>query len=54
MISIIWGGEAFSNNVAAAPKRNGNTANPPSPKVKAKGGEPTKTSSGTTPRTSFA
>jgi hypothetical protein len=41
MISIIWGGEAFSTNVAAAPKRSGNTARPPSPKVKAKGGDPT-------------
>ena len=54
MISIMFGGEAFSSRVAVAPKRSGNTASPPSPKVKANGGEPTNTSSGVTPRTSFA
>ena len=54
MISTMLGGEAVSRSVAAAPKRSGNTARPPSPKVKARGGEPTKTSSGVTPKTSFA
>ena len=48
MISIMLGGVALSSSVAAAPKRSGKTASPPSPKVKASGGEPTKTSSGVT------
>ena len=48
------GGEAVSKSVAAAPKRNGKIANPPNPKVKAKGGDPTKTSLGVTCRTSLA
>ena len=46
MMSMRLGGVAFSINAAAAPKRSGNTARPPSPKVKAIGGEPTKTSVG--------
>ena len=50
MISIMLGGEAFSSSVAAAPKRSGKIASPPSPKVKASGGEPTNTSSGVTPQ----
>ena len=54
MISIMLGGEAFSSSVAAAPKRSGKIASPPRPKVKASGGEPTKTSSGVTPSTSLA
>ena len=54
MISTMLGGDAFSSNVAAAPKRNGNTASPPSPNVKASGGEPTKISSGVTASTSLA
>ena len=41
MISIMFGGEAFSSNVAAAPNLSGNTARPPRPKVNASGGEPT-------------
>ena len=53
MISIMFGGEAVSSKVAAAPNRSGNTASPPSPKVKASGGDPTKTSSGVTFSTSF-
>ena len=40
--------------LAAAPNLKGNTANPPSPKVKARGGEPMKISSGVTCSTSFA
>ena len=48
MISIMLAGEAFSSSVAVAPKRSGKIASPPSPKVKASGGEPTKTSSGVT------
>ena len=36
----MFAGEAFSNSVAVAPKRSGNTASPPRPKVKARGGEP--------------
>ena len=35
----MFGGEAFSNSVAAAPKRSGKIARPPSPKVKASGGD---------------
>ena len=54
MISIMLAGEAFSNSVAVAPKRSGKIASPPSPKVKASGGEPTKISSGVTARTSLA
>ena len=45
MISIMLAGEAFSSSVAVAPKRSGKIARPPSPKVKASGGEPTNTSS---------
>ena len=37
-------GETVSSSVAAAPKRSGKIARPPSPKVKASGGEPTKMS----------
>ena len=47
-------GASSSSSVAAAPKRSGKTASPPSPKVNARGGEPTKTSSGVTRRTSIA
>ena len=54
MISTMLGGVALSSSVAAAPKRSGKIARPPSPKVKASGGEPTNTSSGVTPSTSFA
>ena len=54
MISIMFCGEAVSSSVAVAPKRSGKTASPPRPKVKASGGEPTKTSSGVTPSTSRA
>ena len=54
MISIMLGGEAFSSSVAAAPKRSGKIASPPRPKVKARGGEPMKISSGVTFRTSRA
>ena len=54
MMSIMLAGEAFSSSVAVAPKRSGNTASPPSPNVKASGGEPTNTSSGVTPSTSLA
>ena len=54
MILIISGGEAFSNNVAVAPNRNGKIASPPRPNVNASGGAPTKTSSGVTFSTSFA
>ena len=48
MISTMFGGDAFSRSVAAAPKRNGKMARPPSPNVNASGGEPTNTSSGVT------
>ena len=44
MIWIMLAGEAFSSSVAVAPKRSGKIASPPRPKVKASGGEPTKTS----------
>ncbi|MOA59705.1 hypothetical protein D3C78_1843890 [compost metagenome] len=54
MISTMFAGVACSSSVAAAPKRKGKIARPPRPKVKASGGEPTKTSSGVTPRTSLA
>ena len=54
MIATMFGGEAFSSSVAAAPKRSGKIASPPSPNVNASGGEPTNTSSGVTPSTSFA
>ena len=54
MIFTISGGDAFSNSVAVAPNRNGKIASPPRPNVKASGGEPTKTSSGVTLRTSLA
>ena len=54
MMSISSAGPAFSISTAHAPKRSGNTASPPSPNVKASGGEPTNTSSGTTPSTSRA
>ena len=37
-------GEAFSTRTVAAPTRSGNNTNPPSPKVKASGGEPMKRS----------
>ncbi len=40
MILTISPGEAFSSSVAVAPKRNGKIARPPSPNVKASGGEP--------------
>ena len=53
MIWIMFAGEASSSSVAAAPKRSGKIASPPSPKVKASGGDPTKTSSGVTPSTSL-
>ena len=46
MMPMRFGGVAVSINAAAAPNRSGNTASPPSPKVKAIGGEPTKTSVG--------
>src|ERR1700756_4801326 len=36
-----FGGEAFSRKPAAAPNLKGNIANPPSSKVKARGGDPT-------------
>jgi hypothetical protein len=39
-------GDAFSRSVAVAPKRSGKMARPPSPKVNASGGEPTKMSCG--------
>ena len=48
------GGDAFSNSVAVAPNRKGKIARPPSPNVKASGGEPTKTSSSVTLRTYLA
>ena len=54
MIWIMFGGDAFSSSVAVAPKRSGKIARPPRPKVKASGGEPTKTSSGVTLSTSRA
>ena len=54
MMSTMFGGDAFSSSVAAAPNRNGNTARPPRPNVNASGGEPTNTSSGVTSSTSFA
>ena len=54
MILTMFGGEAFSSSVAVAPKRSGKIASPPRPKVKASGGEPTKTSSGVTSSTSRA
>ena len=54
MILTISGGAAFSNSVAVAPNRKGKIASPPSPNVKASGGEPTKTSSSVTLRTSLA
>ncbi|MNY83073.1 hypothetical protein D3C86_2255810 [compost metagenome] len=38
-------GPAFSVKSDDAPNRRGKTTKPPSPKVKAKGGEPAKTSS---------
>ena len=53
MILTISAGAAFSSSVAVAPNRNGKIARPPSPNVKASGGEPTKTSSGVTLRTSL-
>src|ERR1700674_4681144 len=46
MILTISPGAEFSSSVAVAPKRNGKIARPPSPNVKASGGDPTKTSSG--------
>ena len=54
IISIIFGGDAFSSKVAAAPKRSGKIARPPRPKVNASGGEPTKMSVSITFNTSFA
>ena len=54
MSSIRFGGEAVSSSAAAAPNLSGKIASPPSPKVKASGGEPTKTSAGVTPSTSRA
>ena len=54
MISIMFGGEAFSSNVAAVPNLGGNNARPPRPKVNASGGKLTKTSSGVTFNTSLA
>ena len=54
MISIMLAGVAFSSSVAVAPKRSGKMARPPSPNVKASGGEPTNTSCGVTRSTSLA
>jgi hypothetical protein len=44
--SIRSGGLALSGRTIAAPIRIGNSTSPPSPKVKASGGEPMKRSSG--------
>ena len=49
-----WLPELLSAFTAVAPKRSGKIASPPSPKVKASGGEPTNTSLGVTPRISRA
>jgi hypothetical protein len=38
-------GDAFSSSNVAAPTRNGNSSNPPSPNVNASGGLPVKRSS---------
>src|SRR5258708_30961564 len=54
IILTISPGAAFSRSVAVAPNRHGNIARPPSPNVKASGGDPTQTSSGVNLRTSPA
>jgi hypothetical protein len=46
MASSRSGGPAFSSSTVEAPMCIGNTVRPPSPKVKASGGLPMKTSSG--------
>src|SRR5262249_24530367 len=51
--TLLCGGVVFCRGAVGA-NRSGNIARPPRPKVKAKGGEPTKTSSGVTLRTSLA
>ena len=45
MRSASWSGVAFSTSSVAAPTRSGKISSPPSPKVKASGGVPVKTSS---------